>query len=160
MEPVPDATPVENGYTGAMRRLVLVVAALLPACEFRIADGPAAEAGRDTARGVDPPAHDAAFDASPVPCLERPLLTCPVDPGDTRQATLDRQFESEVMGCFDAGYACGDVTARFEGGCMVALDGTRDRHPAFFGCLGDRLATERWSCGEGTTTVHLGDCLD
>ncbi len=143
-----------------MRWLVLVVTALVPACEFRIADGPATETGRDTASDVDPPAHDGAFDASPVACLSRPLLSCPVEPGDTAQATLDRKFAREAYGCIDAGYACGDVSARFEGGCIVALDGTRDRHPAFFGCLGDRLATERWSCGEGTTTVHLGDCLD
>lgn len=143
-----------------MRWLVLVVAGFVAGCEFRIADGPITETGRDTASDVDPPARDGAFDTSPVACLKRPLVSCPVEAGDTPQTTLDRRFEGEAFGCIEAGYACGDVTARFEGGCIVALDGDWDRHPAFLGCLADRLATERWSCGEGSTTVHLGGCLD
>lgn len=155
-----EAAPVESGYTGGMRWLVLVVAGLVPACEFRIADGPTTETGRDTASDVDLPARDGAFDANPVACLGRPLIACAVEPGDTAQATLDRQFESVVLSCVSAGYGCGDVTARFENGCVVSLDGLWDSHPAFFGCLADRLAAERWSCGEGSATVHLGGCLD
>lgn len=143
-----------------MRWLVLVTAALAPGCEFRIADGPVTEAGRDTGSEVDLPARDGAFDTSPVACLERPRLTCPVEPGDTPQATRDRQLERTALGCFTAGYGCGDVTARFENGCVVALDGLWEQYPAFLGCLADRLANDRWSCGEGSATVHLGTCLD
>lgn len=144
-----------------MRWLVLALAALVPACELRIADGPIHDAGRDTTAGdVDLPARDGAFDTSPVACLTRPLRTCPVEPGDTLQATRDRQLETEALGCVTAGYACGDVTARFEGGCVVALDGLWDQHPLFLACLADRLASERWSCGSGAATVHLGACLD
>lgn len=110
----------------------------------------------DTAVTTTPPA-DALLDAST--CSLRPVFDCRPGDGESAAAAWERSLRLIVNDCHAAHWACGRLSVWFTAGCATAVALEDDwSFPAFRRCLADRLALERWTCGDGETVLLIDSC--